>query len=159
MCCSKNAYVTHSSGAATAAAYVPQCWRKFCSQWKVGLPSGVIFLHERVSPAGRRRLVCLVYHPLWSIHQTRFVEVDSCTSIVLIPATTTKPPVYVSQGMFAYSGPGPAYPAGSLRTRAYAGQVDPVDASHFTVRYEMSGTSHILDGWLRDNDHVELKPR
>jgi hypothetical protein len=45
------------------------------------------------------------------------------------------------------------------RVRVYAGQIDPQDASHFTIRYEMWGQSDVLDGWLNDHDAVRLQQR
>jgi hypothetical protein len=43
--------------------------------------------------------------------------------------------------------------------RFYPGQPDPADASHFTIRYDVDGVPNTIDGWLRDNDTVELIPR
>jgi hypothetical protein len=44
--------------------------------------------------------------------------------------------------------------------RIFAGQADPNDASHFTIEYEWpSGVRGTIDGWLRDDDHVDLQIR
>ena len=43
--------------------------------------------------------------------------------------------------------------------RFFAGQVDPADPSHFTIRYEMNGVVGWFDGWLRDDGNVVLEPR
>lgn len=43
--------------------------------------------------------------------------------------------------------------------RLYAGQPDPADASHFTIRYESKGSGGTIDGWLRDGDSVKLQVR
>jgi hypothetical protein len=51
------------------------------------------------------------------------------------------------------------FPRHPPRVRIYAGQVDPDDAAHFTIRYEMWGRSDVLDGRLDDNDNVTLTPR
>jgi hypothetical protein len=40
-----------------------------------------------------------------------------------------------------------------------AGQPDPVDPSHFTIRYQMWGQDDVLDGRLNDDDSVTLTPR
>jgi len=48
-------------------------------------------------------------------------------------------------------------PTGTLRL--FAGQPDPVDESHFTIRYELDGKSNIIDGWLMPDDKVKLEPR
>jgi hypothetical protein len=44
-------------------------------------------------------------------------------------------------------------------TRIYAGQLDPEDASHFTIDYEARGRRHTIDGWLRDDETVLLEER
>jgi hypothetical protein len=43
--------------------------------------------------------------------------------------------------------------------RIFAGQADPTDESHFTIRYEVDGKSNIIDGWLMSDDSVKLQPR
>jgi hypothetical protein len=42
-------------------------------------------------------------------------------------------------------------PVSGRPMRIFAGQVDPVDESHFTVPYELNGVRGVLDGWLEDN--------
>jgi hypothetical protein len=51
------------------------------------------------------------------------------------------------------------WPKHPPKMRMYAGQIDPNDASHFTIRYEIWGQSDVLDGYLDDKDQVTLKPR
>jgi hypothetical protein len=41
----------------------------------------------------------------------------------------------------------------------HAGQADPADATHFTIPVRMNGKQSVLDGWLRDDNTVRLKPR
>jgi hypothetical protein len=48
-------------------------------------------------------------------------------------------------------------PGGSLRI--FAGQPDPADESHFTIRYDLDGKSNTIDGWLMPDDTVKLEPR
>ena len=43
--------------------------------------------------------------------------------------------------------------------RVYAGQIDPNNPSHFTIRYEAWGQQDVLDCWLDDRDEVTYKPR
>jgi hypothetical protein len=43
--------------------------------------------------------------------------------------------------------------------RVFAGQLDPTDESHFTIRYDADGKSDILDGWLMPDDTVKLELR
>jgi hypothetical protein len=41
----------------------------------------------------------------------------------------------------------------------YAGQPDPDDPAHFTIRYQMWGQEDVLDGRLLDNDRITSTPR
>ena len=63
---------------------------------------------------------------------------------------------------YAYAGstqPAPAPPIDyGNKLRLFAGQPDPADPTHFTIRYQLDGKEGVIDGWLRDND-VILKPR
>ena len=43
--------------------------------------------------------------------------------------------------------------------KLYAGQPDPNDRTHFTIRYEAAGQEGIIDGWLKDDDTVRLVVR
>ena len=42
--------------------------------------------------------------------------------------------------------------------RFFAGQPDPADASHFTIRYQADGREGVIDGWMKD-DGLHLRPR
>ena len=42
------------------------------------------------------------------------------------------------------------------KVRMFAGQPDPADPAHFTIRYELDDQPHVIDGWLRDDDTVLL---
>jgi hypothetical protein len=41
----------------------------------------------------------------------------------------------------------------------FPGQPDPADGSHFTIDFERDGVRATIDGWLRENDRIELIPR
>ena len=45
------------------------------------------------------------------------------------------------------------------RMRLYAGQPDPADASHFTIKYEIDHVPGTIDGWLQPDDTVKLQVR
>jgi len=153
-----------------AAALLPSCWRSLAALAKlptmsfffVGSPSGtvapaIIFLHERVSPGGHHRLVCVTYAPDTDSFQPDFIagyDYDTCAAA---PATWTRPIAttprsYIIDVMSAYPHRPPL-------VRVYAGQPDPADPAHFTVRYQMWGQEDVLDGSLRDDDQVTLTPR
>jgi hypothetical protein len=48
-------------------------------------------------------------------------------------------------------------PIGSLRF--FAGQPEPDDESHFTIRYETTEGSGTIDGWLMPDDSVKFQIR
>jgi len=43
--------------------------------------------------------------------------------------------------------------------RVYAGQVDPADPTHFSVRFQRGQESGVIDGYLKDDESVSLKVR
>jgi len=45
------------------------------------------------------------------------------------------------------------------RLEWFAGQPDPTDDSHFTIRFELNGKPGIVDGWLKDDDTVAIETR
>jgi len=45
-----------------------------------------------------------------------------------------------------------------LYARIYAGQIDPNDATHFTIPFEIGDYSDVLDGYLRNDETVILRP-
>jgi hypothetical protein len=47
----------------------------------------------------------------------------------------------------------------SDQLRLYAGQADPADASHFTIAYDLDGHPGTIDGWLKPDGSVVLKPQ
>jgi hypothetical protein len=154
----------------SAARFVPLCWRTLGTLTK--LPSGlslshagmgnangaaIIFLHELVSPAGHRRLVCVSYAPDTPTFQPAFIagfDYDTCSAA---PATWTRPIIPAPRSYFidVLSG----YPRHPPLVRVYAGQPDPNDPVHFTVRYQIWGQEDVLDGRLQDDDEVTLTPR
>jgi hypothetical protein len=117
--------------------------------------SGTVFLHERTSEAGQRRLVA--------------VDVLSFLMNVNEQYTTLYPRAIVPGSAFALprpvvrSIPQEGLQLGKMRplnpTSIYPGQADPDDASHFTIRLVHGETTTIVDGWLRNDDAVLLQPR
>jgi hypothetical protein len=43
--------------------------------------------------------------------------------------------------------------------RVFAGQADANDPSHFTIEFDLSGRRGTIDGWLRANETIDLRPR
>lgn len=128
--------------------YFAAPWREF---YRLFAPPGrkagaVLFLHGRSAPGAEPRLVAI---------DTQWV----CSSAVLqVSATVFRPGGIVSRPQLLSESsivlqttmPTPGY------IRVYAGQPDPDDASHLTIRYVCNGQRHVIDGWLDRFDHVTL---
>ena len=169
-------------------ARAPASWRGFATMKNV--PGGfanspdlpVVFLHERTSPAGKRRLV--VVHLLWrqKLDAQSIDELDAQSIGEVVVSTERRllatalelgsldaPPtrdVYETLNLQLAEGDTARFSAGqearSLRDGAdmtvFAGQADPDDASHFTIAYGLGDAGGMIDGWLHD-DGIQLKPR
>jgi len=157
-----------------AAAFYPQCWRTLDTMAMLsarnsfigsnGLNGGgvgaIIFLHERTSAAGRPKLVCVNYMEDTYGFNGTFVRGNNYVECVASPATWTKP-LTPSQCGWQLSLR-IEFPTHAPLARVYAGQADPNDPAHFTIRYQMWGQEDFLDGRLQDNDYggyVTLKQR
>jgi len=109
----------------------------------------VAFCHELCSPSGKRRLVVVrVIRGYLSECMTKFAAFQEI--------------VYDDRGTEAaarlpWDENGPPFPGPSL---IEAAQIDPRDASHFTIAYQWpDGVCGTIDGWLRDSGSVDLSVR
>ena len=114
----------------------------------------VIFLGERTTPRGERRLICVTFSGFggntpWDVPtQPTYGASQSAYEIIFAFSTWTvgssrTPPVLGGIGehnVFSYVPPG--------NLRFFAGQPDPKNLSRFTVRYDLNGQSGQLDGIL-----------
>jgi hypothetical protein len=101
---------------------------------------GVLFLHERFTPAGERFILgCIVVPNVsgnwveFQLHEFR--PATWSTRIVRRNALTTTLPE-INRAL-----------AAGRHVRLYAGQPDPRDRTHFTIRCEIDGVEETLDGW------------
>jgi hypothetical protein len=104
----------------------------------------VLFLGERVSPKGNRRLVYLAGDPLSMSSAGRLVPFEAYEVELGTWNTNPIPRNGLAQIMIEFS---------EIRgqpLRIYAGQPDPKDPSHFTIDYEIAGRRGTIDGYLRD---------
>jgi hypothetical protein len=143
---------------ATAAAFGVSEWNKLTlvlsRSYSPLINPAVIFLHERISPAGHRRLVCVRYGPQGDTFSAQFVQSLNCDTFTVIPGTWSQPPIYTPQGWEFDVLTG--WPRKPPLVRIFAGQPDPNDPAHFTIRYRIWGQEDVLDGRLLDNDQVTL---
>jgi hypothetical protein len=137
----------------------PECWRQFEAARgssftgirALGVPSGpnAVFLHQRVSPAGHRRLVRVE-----SIYANALRPQYGYAVTVVVPGSLWREPRDVGP-RFGFAASGRFEAAERL-----FGQPDPHDASHFTIDYAVDGELlGTVDAWLRDDDTVDFKLR
>jgi hypothetical protein len=149
---------------APAAARILPVYQKFeeLNSRRMGMPGGtafesVLFLHERTTRRGERRLVkvTLIAAPFsfWAYvidsdryESQRWAQANRGNGVIepfdANPRRSNAP-----------------WAANPPQLRIYAGQPDPNDASHFTIRYQAWGQTDVMDGYLVNNDTVTLKPR
>jgi hypothetical protein len=144
---------------------VPFVWRSlYGAMSPPGLNSAsTVFLQEMRTPAGRRRLVAVDIDRAPGIRPFRGPYVLNLTARVVSPgvgllrpsvASTTSHSLNVSDSSPRH------YDSGRpLGLRLQAGTRDPQDPSHFTFTYEAGGLTHVVDGWLREDDTVNIEPR
>jgi hypothetical protein len=131
----------------TCALYQPPCLTEFLRQAGPGpvFNGAVLYLHERTSRTGVRRLVVVTCQPFDVPSVTLSGGFDEWE---FTPATWGTRPQYSSPPVDRLV---PVRQGKEPRVRFFAGQTDPNDASHFTVRYERDGKSGMLDGRLADS--------
>jgi hypothetical protein len=119
-----------------------------------------LFLHARQAPGGRERLVVVQG---WLEYPGAVMNVHLSGQIWDADVPFGSDPFEAAR----FAGPvlSDRPPEGGTTTlRVFAGQVDPLDASHFTIEYELYGKRGVVDGWLRGpaagrGEEVELKVR
>jgi hypothetical protein len=134
----------------TAAVFIPKCWAAYQGlipgpmRW--GNSGGaVLFLHELVAKNGVHRIVAIEHAPSWEPQV--FVCGYDIDPTMISPATglttpaTLLPQMYAIDVLIGLNQP-------PQKLRIYAGQIDPADPSHFTIRYEQWGQTDVVDGRL-----------
>jgi hypothetical protein len=144
----------------TVAATDPNCFSEFVGRgWgAAGTPirvraivqGPVLFLHERRSKSGVRRLVVVRRTPPGGRMSW---DIPLSFNVTLIePAGLSGPPRM--DGFDLPDAVPPRFGDGSPNPpllRLFAGQPDPADESHFTIEYEVDADRGTIDGWLRDS--------
>ena len=102
-------------------------------------------MHDRAAPSGRHYLV-IVRGDGFSVPYLRVGQLPLNYDVWSPGGWRVYPETAGGGG--AWQGPVAMPPA--LPLRIYAGQVDPNDPSHFTIRYEQAGRKGIVDGYVSD---------
>jgi hypothetical protein len=108
---------------------------------RLGVPNcswPVLFMHERFASPGSERLVVVQLWGSGLIAQAGKPATLSLGSRMDTDRTSLQP---LDADTF------------------FAGQLDPRDASHFTIGYEHDGKPGTIDGWLMNDDTVKLEVR
>lgn len=125
-------------------------WRQFCAILEPPgrKPGALLFLHERSTPSGHRRLVA-VDLPARS-------EQPAIHMLVFRPGTMGSNPALLAESSWIPPFLAEPRPSG---LRIAAGQIDPRDPSHFTMTWQSDAQSGVIDGYLLDSDRVVLEAR
>jgi hypothetical protein len=123
-----------------------------------GMPSGgTLFMHELRNKPGHRRLAVVQRVP----SNVPFIYPLGLQVALYEPATFWSPAKDASLPPLAVrgsrlSGLIPLVPIQPLRF--YAGQLDPNDPAHFTIKYELAGAAGMVDGRLNETgDDIVLQ--
>ena len=128
---------------------VPQ-WEQFVAANRGRISShGTLFLGELATPSGRKRLVGVDITG-WSRGGPVILFTYART---FTPVTLAKLPAMTA------SSPSLNLARGEGILRLFAGQADPSDPAHFTIRYTFDDQPGVIDGWLKDDGTVLLEPR
>jgi hypothetical protein len=131
-----------------------------------GQPAATLFLHALRNANDQRRLVVVYAQqmPTWDLvfgRQTapsptqRHLLVGAS---VFVPGSAFRDPVEMNFDRSSISSAAPAFLIfQGRRVQFYAGQSDPHDESHFTIRGIEDGKPIAIEGWLLANDRVEFQ--
>jgi hypothetical protein len=136
------------------AGHVPPCWTNLIAavpalaKLSPANRAAVVFCHELTSRAGVRRLVIIERGVEWPHYPYNPLNLDV---VMMEPTGLTGQPIdrTPTYPNIIYTGataiePVPLY--------IFAGQPDPSDAAHFTIRYRVGANAeHTVDGRLKDD--------
>jgi hypothetical protein len=137
-------------GTLATASKVPECYRRFQEEESgttYVMQNPVLFLHERRALSGRRYLVVVTGDDFFQAWDT-IDQLDIHTRGSFTVGGWSDYPQHTG-GLLAMSAilPPPRKPH---TLRVFAGQADPENESHFTIRYEVDGRSNSIDGYVQD---------
>ena len=133
-------------------------WQRFSS--RVTSDHGcdiLVFLHERQSGSGHRRLVAITMYVSAPDPSSRGICLIPClisiSSLAGMRPVQIVPPPRSGTGACVVAWPG------SCDLRLFFGQPDLSDQSHFVIPYRAGDVSGQIDGYLGDDDTIRLQPR
>ncbi len=111
----------------------------------------ILFIHARRAPDHPERLVVLDCSEYVN-YQRGITALSFRASVIALASVRLRS--YAEAG---FGGSGRALAHGHLQF--FAGQPDPADPSHFTMRYEINSKPGLIDGWLTEKDDIRLTVR
>jgi hypothetical protein len=138
----------------TIYALVPNCWEQYKTETGLfesyvfghGPALPTVFLHERISPAGHRRLL-----RVQCVDDNALMLPSGFVSNVIEPGLWGQ-----AKG---HSGSAGDRTGRHVHAEVFFGQPDLSDASHFWMDFTVDERRGTIDGWLRDDDTVVFKVR
>lgn len=139
----------------------------------------VVFLHGMTTPSGAKRLVWISFDPHLDVEGSAQDGSDDAVAKVYRLSITRTLKAYVldpevtsvvrTSANLTSSGALPSTliikPDRTVQMqlkdqwRIFAGRIDPADASHVTIAYDIDGKAGVIDGRLNDGDRLMLQPR
>jgi hypothetical protein len=137
-------------------------WTNFYAEYSPpgGRSDATLFLGQRTSPSGNIRLVAVdgivdaFGRPVDGGHDITYMIYAH--GRLFAPGRGTSDPVQLVRIGFPESSAGFSYKGSAT---IWAGQPDPSNRAHFTIRANVDGIERVIDGWLRDDDTLLLETR
>jgi hypothetical protein len=138
------------NGQGSALKSVPGCVSRGNQSFVFAVPWDRFY--QLASPPGRQATATLFLHELHNNRgESRLVIVegtDMATVTVFRPGSTLEAPQELSSIWL------PLQTGHRQNISYYAGQTDPKDPSHFTIRIVTGNDTETFHGWLKDDDNV-----
>lgn len=131
----------------------------------------VLFLHELTAPGGAEPMLIVVLvrngGPQRSVEGRSFQTLREFVALTLLPATKSRPLECVAWTHWTWDptealegdpSKGAAIKLADMRLTAWAGQANAMDASRFTIRYDVDGVPGEIFGQVGYDHKVRLTP-
>lgn len=128
----------------------PGCWRTVSEGLALPASLSTVFVHERSSALGPRRLVAIV---IPDMSERRGTDIRLRAWVIKYGTVAAPPTVSPAPSEFAR----PCW--GTEWIRVLAARCDPSDASHLTITFSTSQGSGTIDAWLCGDDRVRFSLR
>ncbi|MDB5299636.1 MAG: hypothetical protein JWO87_1299 [Phycisphaerales bacterium] len=135
------------------AAAPVACWENLWAASTGGYQpaeDGVLFLHERVSPSGNKRLIRVRLNFRGATALTLDCRVITPAGFFSAAYWRAEQDFMAAVASFPYRYPD----VHGRKVRAFAGQADPKVPDHFTIACDIGGRKTLIDGVLQDDDTV-----